>query len=113
MEKVFCKNAGKRRCLILTDDRVIYRGIFKIFDSELSYKDIIDVIIESNSEVSIKPILKIRRKNGPTVKDVLFQLFNSIFRFFPDYGSGYSIACNWLSSDEIVLAYNYIKEKIK
>lgn len=88
----------KRTSLIITDERVILRGLFKRFDKEVNFDDASDVLkrISGMSEC-----LDVLERGKPTV----------VFGWLDEYAPRFS--CGWLSPSELDEAYNLIKRKIK
>lgn len=88
----------KRTSLIITDKRVILRGLFKKFDKEVKLENISDVLKRLGG---MSKCLDVLERGKPAVA----------FGWFDEYAPRFS--CGWLSPSELNEACNLIKKEIK
>ena len=88
----------KRTSLIITDKRVILRGLFKKFDKEVKFENISDVLKRFSG---LSECLDVLERGKPAVA----------FGWLDEYAPRFS--CGWLSPSELNEAYSLIKRKIK
>ncbi|MCX6720046.1 MAG: hypothetical protein NTV36_02970 [Candidatus Staskawiczbacteria bacterium] len=87
----------KRTSLIITDKRVILRGLFERFDKEVKLENVSDVLKRLSG---FSKCLDVLERGKPAVA----------FGWLDEYAPRFS--CGWLSPSELNEAYNLIKRKI-
>lgn len=108
--KIHFEHYFSRPVLIFSNERIILKGIFKIFDREIKYEDISDVLIGKNPD---RPDLEILKSGtSPVVGGVILIVRALIIGPEPLMYKPY-IRCSWLSEEDKQDALSFIKEKIK
>lgn len=104
----------KRSALILTNERMILKGVFKIFDKEIKYEDISDVLVGKYPDNFDLQIIKkglapnsVQDGLSEIVRELLVAPGQGLIEYKP------YIRCGWLSEVDKRDVVSFIKEKIK